>query len=96
MKKLLIAASALMLSLSAQAAQDPEAVYARACGVCHNGQIPTAPKRGDKVAWEPRLAKGNDALVQSVTNGLNAMPPRGLCMDCTAEDYQAVIKLMTK
>ena len=96
MKKLLIAASALMLSLSVQAAQDPEAVYARACGVCHGGQIPTAPQRGDKTAWEPRLAKGTDALVQSVTNGLNAMPPRGLCMDCTAEDYQAVIKLMTE
>jgi cytochrome c5 len=24
------------------------------------------------------------------------MPPRGLCMDCTAEDYKAVIKLMTE
>jgi cytochrome c5 len=96
MKKLLIAASVLMLSLSAQAAQDPEAVYARACGVCHSGAIPTAPKRGDKAAWEPRLAKGMDALVLSVTNGLNAMPPRGMCMDCTAEDYQAVIKLMTE
>ena len=55
-----------------------------------------APKRGDKAAWEPRLAKGTDALVQSVTNGLNAMPPRGLCMDCSAEDYQAVIKLMSE
>jgi cytochrome c5 len=96
MKKLLIAVSALMFSFSAHAAQDPEAVYARACGVCHNGAIPTSPKRGDKAAWEPRLAKGMDALVLSVTNGLNAMPPRGLCMDCTAEDYQAVIKLMTE
>jgi cytochrome c5 len=37
-----------------------------------------------------------DVLVQSVTNGLNAMPPRGLCMDCTAEDYQAVIQWMTE
>jgi cytochrome c5 len=42
------------------------------------------------------LAKGMDALVLSVTNGLNAMPPRGLCMDCSAEDYQAVIKLMSE
>ena len=96
MEKLLIASAALALSLSAHAAQDPEAVYARSCGVCHNGQIPTAPKRGDAAAWEPRLAKGMDALVLSVTNGLNAMPPRGLCMDCTAEDYQAVITLMTE
>lgn len=96
MKKLLIAGAAISLSLSAHAAQDPEAVYARSCGVCHNGQLPIAPKRGDQAAWAPRLAKGMDALVLSVTNGLNAMPPRGLCMDCTAEDYQAVITLMTE
>ncbi|HBX56772.1 c-type cytochrome [Pseudomonas sp. UBA2684] len=96
MKKMLLAAGVLMLSFNAQAAQDPEAVYARACAACHNGQLPMAPQKGDKAAWEPRLAKGMDVLVQSVTNGLNAMPPRGLCMDCTAEDYQAVIKLMTE
>jgi len=100
MKKLLTVAAAMLVTMGAHvgahAAQDPEAVYARSCGVCHNGQIPTAPKRGDKAAWEARLAKGNEALVQSVTNGLGAMPPRGLCMDCTAEDYLAVIKLMTE
>lgn len=96
MKKLLIVAAVLLLSGTAQAAQDPEAVFTKACGVCHNGQLPTAPKRGDKAAWEPRLAKGTDALVQSVTNGLGAMPPRGLCADCSAEDYQAIIKLMSE
>ncbi|WP_339513310.1 c-type cytochrome [Pseudomonas sp. RL_15y_Pfl2_60] len=96
MKKILLAAGVLTLSLNTQAAQDPEAVYAKACAACHNGQLPMAPKKGDKAAWEPRLAKGTDALVASVTNGLNAMPPRGLCMDCTAEDYKAVIKLMTE
>tara|TARA_B100001059_G_C17769937_1_gene547775 strand:+ start:58 stop:348 length:291 start_codon:yes stop_codon:yes gene_type:complete len=95
-KKLLLGAGALLLSLNLQAAQDPEAVYAKACSACHSGNLPTAPKRGDKAAWEPRLAKGTDVLVQSVTNGLNAMPPGGLCMDCTAEDYQAVIKLMSE
>ena len=97
MKKVLIVSAALLwLSGAANAAQDPEAVYAKACAACHNGQLPMAPKRGDNAAWEPRLAKGTDALVQSVTNGLNAMPPRGLCMDCSAEDYQAVIKLMSE
>ncbi|UUY09388.1 c-type cytochrome [Pseudomonas sp. J452] len=97
MKKVLIAVAALCaLSANVQAAQDAEAVYAKACAACHDGQLPTAPKRGDKAAWEPRLAKGMDALVASVTNGLTAMPPRGLCMDCTAEDYQAVIKVMSE
>ena len=96
MKKLLLAAGVLLLSFNSQAAQDPQAVYARACSACHNGQLPTAPQKGDKAAWQPRLAKGKDALVQSVTNGFNAMPPRGLCMDCTAEDYQAVIQWMAE
>jgi len=96
MKKMLLAAGVLMLSFNSHAAQDPEAVYARACAACHNGQLPMAPQKGDKAAWEPRLAKGMDVLVQNVTNGLNAMPPRGLCMDCTAEDYQAVIQWMTE
>lgn len=96
MKKLLLAAGVSLLSFNSQAAQDPEAVYARACSACHNGQLPTAPQKGDATAWQPRLAKGMDALVQSVSNGFNAMPPGGLCMDCTAEDYQAVIQWMTE
>ncbi|PAU64923.1 MULTISPECIES: c-type cytochrome [Pseudomonas] len=97
MKKLLIAAGVLLLPFTAtQAAQDPEAVYNRSCAACHNGQLPMAPKKGDKAAWEPRLAQGMDVLVQHVTNGFNAMPPRGLCMDCSAEDYQAVIQWMSQ
>lgn len=97
MRKVLAVAVVLCaFSGASQAAQDAEAVYAKACAACHNGQLPMAPKRGDKAAWAPRLAKGTDALVQSVTNGLNAMPPRGLCMDCSAEDYQAVIKVMSE
>ena len=96
MKKLLLAASMLVLSAGVQAAQDPEAVFNRACGVCHNGQLPMAPKKGDAAAWEPRLKQGMDTLVQHVTNGFNAMPPRGMCMDCTAEDYKATIEWTSK
>ena len=96
MKQLLLAASMLVLSAGVQAAQDPEAVFNRSCGVCHNGQLPMAPKKGDAAAWEPRLKQGMDTLVQHVTNGFNAMPPRGMCMDCTAEDYKATIEWMSK
>ena len=96
MKKMLFTASILLLPLFGHAAQDPQAIFDRACGACHNGQLPTAPQKSDKAAWEPRLAKGMDTLVQSVTNGLTAMPPRGLCMDCTAEDYRGVIELMSQ
>jgi cytochrome c5 len=42
------------------------------------------------------MEKGMDALVQSVENGLNAMPPKGMCFDCSSEDYQALIEFMSK
>ena len=98
MKALLPVLAAATLTLSAGLSQATEGkdVYNQACAMCHVPGLANAPKFGDKAAWEPRLAKGMDALVASVTNGLNAMPPRGLCMDCTAEDYQAVIKVMSE
>lgn len=96
MKKTLAMLACLAAISLAQAAQDPEAVYKRACQMCHNGQLPMAPKKGDHDAWKPRLAKGSDVLVKHVTEGFNAMPPRGLCMGCTAEDYKAVIDYMSK
>ncbi|MBP9956158.1 c-type cytochrome [Geopseudomonas guangdongensis] len=96
MKKLLLAVSLAAMTASVQAAQEPEAVYNKACAVCHNAGVAGAPKKGDAEAWKPRLEKGMDALVASVTNGLNAMPPRGMCMDCSAEDYKATIEWMSK
>ncbi|CAD5203013.1 c-type cytochrome [Pseudomonas sp. FEN] len=80
----------------AQATQEPEAVYNRVCGACHAGQLPMAPRKGDQVAWKPRLAQGMETLVQHVTQGFKAMPPRGLCMDCSAEDYRSIIQWMSE
>ncbi|WP_322980162.1 c-type cytochrome [Pseudomonas sp. C11] len=96
MKTVTLLVAALGLVGMAQAAQEPEAVFNRACGMCHNGQLPQAPKKGDSAAWAPRLAQGSDTLVKHVSEGFNAMPPRGLCMDCSAEDYKAVIEWMSK
>lgn len=96
MKTVTLLVAALGLVGVAQAAQEPEAVFNRACGMCHNGQLPQAPKKGDAAAWAPRLAQGSDTLVKHVSEGFNAMPPRGLCMDCSAEDYKAVIEWMSK
>lgn len=96
MTKWLLAAGVLIPLCGAQATQEPEAVYNRVCGACHSGQLPMAPERGDQAAWTPRLAKGMGTLVQHVTQGFKAMPPRGLCMDCSAEDYRAIILWMSK
>lgn len=81
-------------AITVQAAQDPQEVFSRSCGLCHDGQS-IAPRKGDTQAWQPRLAQGMDTLVKHVVEGFNGMPPRGLCMDCTTEDYQALITLMS-
>ncbi|MFA7553164.1 MAG: c-type cytochrome [Spongiibacteraceae bacterium] len=69
--------------------------YAKSCSICHTSGVGGAPKTGDTAAWAPRLDKGMDALVGSVEKGLNAMPPKGMCFDCSADDYKALIEHMS-
>ena len=69
--------------------------YNKTCSICHGSGVANAPKFGDAAQWQPRLAKGTDALLASVKNGLNAMPPRGMCMDCSDADYKALIDFMS-
>lgn len=71
-----------------------EAKYNKSCSVCHAAAVAGAPKTGDAEAWKPRLDKGMDTIVASVVNGMNAMPPKGMCMDCSEEDYAALINYM--
>jgi cytochrome c5 len=35
-----------------------------------------------------------DALVSNAINGLNAMPPKGLCMTCSDADLKAAVEYM--
>ena len=69
--------------------------YASSCGACHMAGVAGAPKTGDARAWAARLkVKGMDGLIASVRNGLNAMPPGGLCNSCSDEDHVALISYM--
>ncbi len=71
-----------------------EQVYNGNCVACHGTGVAGAPKFGDAAAWAPRIAKGMDALLVSATNGLNAMPPKGLCMACSADELRGAIEYM--
>ena len=93
MKKLLVLGMA-MFATSALAQPDM-AKYDKSCKVCHATGAAGAPKIGDAAAWEPRLAKGMDVLLVSVNTGLNAMPPKGMCFDCSDADYTALIEYMS-
>jgi cytochrome c5 len=72
-----------------------EQVYQSHCMACHGTGAAGAPKMGDAAAWGPRIAKGIDALLASATNGLRAMPPKGLCMDCSEDELKGAIEYMT-
>lgn len=99
MKKVLTTAALAAFAMSGAmtvAAQPNMDKYNKSCAVCHAAGVAGAPKTGDAAAWAPRLEKGMDALVGTVTNGLNAMPPRGMCFDCSEAEYKALITFMAK
>lgn len=76
------------------AARDGQMIYKAACFACHDAGVAGAPKLGDKAAWAPRIAKGSDALYSTLQNGLNAMPPKGTCMNCNDDELKAVLDYM--
>jgi cytochrome c5 len=95
MKRLFIGAAFAITSCVVNAADQPVADrYNKTCVVCHAAGVANAPKAFTD-DWKPRLAKGMDTLVASVKAGMNAMPPRGMCNDCTDADYKALITYMS-
>ena len=91
----LLLALVMALSAATATAEPDMAKYDKSCKVCHDAGVAGAPKTGDAEAWAPRIAKGMDALLASVNAGLNAMPPKGMCFDCTDADYAALIQYMS-
>ena len=75
---------------------NPEQKYMASCFACHSTGAAGAPKVGEGmiVEWEPRLEKGLDAVVANTVNGLNTMPAKGLCFDCTDDDLRAIVEYM--
>lgn len=72
-----------------------QAIYEQYCMTCHRDGLAGAPKFQDEADWKPRLAKQNiDALTASAIKGLNAMPPKGTCQDCSEADLKAAIEYM--
>lgn len=73
-----------------------EAIYQKACIACHLSGAANAPKLGDKAAWEPRIAKGKDALYASAINGMPGTPmaPRGTCAACSDDELKIAVDFM--
>lgn len=93
-KAIVFAAAAVLMSTNAMAERSGQDVYTTKCAVCHASGVAGAPKLGDAAAWAPRAATGADALLAVAKSGKGAMPPKGLCMDCSDSELQSAIQYM--
>lgn len=73
-----------------------DAVYQAACAACHATGAAGAPKVGDKGAWATRLSKGMKTLVKNAIQGIGAMPPKGMCTDCSDEEIANAVEYMVE
>ena len=71
--------------------KDGATVFNSVCGACHNTGVAGAPKVGDKAAWAPRIAQGNDTLYKNAITGKNAMPPKGGAADLSDGEIKGAV-----
>ncbi|MEN2395401.1 MULTISPECIES: c-type cytochrome [Pseudomonas] len=78
-------------------AKTPKDVIAKHCNACHGTGLLNAPKIGDAAAWGERAKKegGLDGLLAKAISGINAMPPKGTCADCSDDELKGAIKEMS-
>lgn len=79
------------------AARSGSDVYGKFCTACHSSGLLDAPKTGDGAAWTARAdaAGGLDGLLKHAISGINAMPPKGTCADCSDDELMDAIKHMS-
>jgi cytochrome c5 len=81
-------------SIQVEADFDVASAYQTSCFACHATGAAGAPLLGDIEAWDSRMEKGMDAVMANVINGVNAMPAKGLCMNCTDNELQEIVGYM--
>ncbi|WP_296267324.1 c-type cytochrome [Pseudomonas sp. UBA6562] len=82
---------------SAGGAKNIDEVIAKHCNACHGPGLLGAPKIGDTAAWKERADHqgGLDGILAKAITGLNAMPPRGTCADCSDDELKQAIQKMS-
>lgn len=76
--------------------KDPgQDTYEHFCIVCHRDGLAGAPKFQDANDWKLRMSgKKIEDLIGVSIKGLNAMPPKGTCSECSDDDLKAAIQYM--
>ncbi len=99
MKKLMVAASALMVFVAVNVqADEGQTTYQQACFACHGTGAAGAPKLGDKAAWKSRIAQGMATLQEHALKGYKGktgfMPAKGGRADLSDAAVKAAIQYM--
>lgn len=81
---------------SYSAERDAEKIFNDYCFACHGTGWEGAPVIGDSFVWDERIEKGLEVLVKNTIEGIDAMPSKGSCADCTDEELIATVKWMTE
>ena len=78
-------------------ARSADDIIAKHCNACHGSGVLGAPKVGDTAAWKARAdAKGGiDGILATAISGINAMPPKGTCGDCSDDELKGAIAKMS-
>ncbi len=80
----------------AQALKAGEQVYKEVCSVCHASGVANAPKFGDKAAWKPLIAEGQQVLTAHAWVGVRAMPAKGGRDDLKLEEFARAAAFMAR
>ena len=78
-------------------ARSADDIIAKHCNACHGTGVLGAPKIGDTAAWKERADHqgGLDGILAKAISGINAMPPKGTCADCSDDELREAIKKMS-
>lgn len=78
-------------------AKSPDDVIGKHCNACHGTGLLGSPKIGDNADWDKRAKEqgGLDGLLAKAITGINAMPPKGTCADCSDDELKGAIKKMS-
>ena len=85
---------AASLQVAAAGPRSGEEVYNTFCLACHASGAAGAPKFRDAGDWSARLGKGLETLYANSINGINGMPAKGLCGNCSDEEIQVAVDHM--
>lgn len=77
--------------------QEGKKIVEHFCSNCHADKpliSVGAPRIGNVADWKFRVKPGMKQLFKNTDEGLNAMPPRGGCFECSDQQLMLAIKAM--